>query len=305
MVRGEDDTERVAALGRALAAEGLLQEVAGPDEELWSALDLASAIEIRLDTMVTSGEATRDRDAWNAKLGECFGAIHRDHATPYWIMQHGKRVGTVALGCGLSPGDVHLTSLYVLPQHRGTKVASRALQAIGFGLRGAELRRVRLETEWSAFRAIPLYLALGMRVRMWKRDLAFTWAPSEPRWSMTVDDAIARCIVEGRELFVARRDATRLVWTATAGELDFDDRRELEGTFAVALAARGFPLLTSVEEWAAAKARGASDCGGVVELALRIEQWEAWARHQGWHVRWPRVPGLTYPRGNELTRVAV
>ena len=74
--------------------------------------------------------------------------------------------------------------------------------------------------------------------------------------------------------------------------------------FAVALAARGFPLLTSPEAWEAVKARGFSDCGGAVALALRIEQWEAWTRKKGRCVRSSRVPGLTYPSWDDLERDA-
>ena len=301
----DEESGGAIVLGRPLVEDRRVAEVSALDEAAWLGFDLASLIELRKGERIDPADAARERARWApivSTRGELSG-IHRGYAIPYWVLHDGERVGTVALGGGLAPTSVHLTSLYVGAQHRGEKIASRLLEGIAAGLAGAGLRSVRLETDWCAFRALPLYLALGMRVRMWKRELAFVWSPHEPRWSIAVEGDVARCIVDGIAVITAQRQGARLAWSVRR-DLDFDDARDLEGTFAVTLAARGFPLITSDEEWAAQQEQGFSDCGGPVGLALRIQQWEAWARKHGWVANGPRIPGLSYPTWEELTEAS-
>ena len=136
------------------------------------------------------------------------------------------------------------------------------------------------------------------------RHSAAFWS-QKPTWSFIQEGDLARCVVDGVEVFTARRRGDRLEWNATAApRLSFDDVRELEGTFAVALAARGFPLITTDEAWQEQLAAGFSDAGDSVGLAFKISRWEAWARSRGWCVNAPRIPGLTYPTHEELVRAA-
>lgn len=67
------------------------------------------------------------------------------------------------------------------------------------------------------------------------------------------------------------------------------------GTFSVALAVNGFPLITSEDAWRAQLRRGFSDIGGPEGLAFKIRRFEAWDRKQGWLTPASRIPGLDYP----------
>ena len=115
---------------------------------------------------------------------------------------------------------------------------------------------------------------------------------------MAIDGDTARCIVEGRDVITARRRGDRLEWSAGADV----DGSELEATFAVALAARGFPLLEDDRE-PGARRGGELEASGPGGLALRIQQWEAAARDNGGAVSAPRVPGLAYPTWRALEAV--
>jgi len=110
---------------------------------------------------------------------------------------------------------------------------------------------------------------------------------------------LRRSSVGDRAIIVARRTGERLKFRA-APKLDFDLWLPAEMTFSVALALRGFPLITTDEEWAEQLEEGFSDGGGPVALAFKIQGWEAWARERGWRVDAPRVPGL--PPAEETLR---
>ena len=99
-----------------------------------------------------------------------------------------------------------------------------------------------------------------------------------------------------RPLVDARRAGPRLEWSETRLGAERNDLKFLApGTFAVALAVRGFPLITSDDAWQAELRRGFSDCGGPDGLALKIRRFEAWSRKNGWQTPAPRIPGLDYP----------
>ena len=71
-----------------------------------------------------------------------------------------------------------------------------------------------------------------------------------------------------------------------------------EGTFALALALAGWPLYQKEES----KAKYWLGDGGNAEgLAPRIRWYEALARHRGWVVETPRVPGIDYQSYEALT----
>lgn len=281
------DGRGAAALGRLLVDGHLLDEVGLADEPLWLTFERAAG-------GAPHGEGSTDRP----EIG-----LPRRWAEPYWILAEGRRVGTVALGDGLAESPaaiVNLTSLFVDPAHRGNKTATRLLEGVTARLEPAGVGALRLETDWCAFRAIPLYLGLGMRVWSWEHELVFTWSPQQARWSMAIDGDTARCIVEGRDVITARRRGDRLDWSARAPL----EGSELEATFAVALAARGFPLLTDDHERIARRG-GAREASGPDGLALRIQEWEAAARGVRGAVSAPRVPGLAYPAGRDLARRAL
>lgn len=75
---------------------------------------------------------------------------------------------------------------------------------------------------------------------------------------------------------------------------------ETEGTFALNLAARGWPLIRSEEQLAAS--RQEFDVGGPEALSRRIELFEALAREEGLVVDAPRIPGLSDRSVAEIRR---
>jgi GNAT superfamily N-acetyltransferase len=68
----------------------------------------------------------------------------------FWLLEEGERVGTLALSRGAVGNSLllRLSSLYVLPTHRGRGVATRALERMRSVL-GSWRYAVRLETCWT------------------------------------------------------------------------------------------------------------------------------------------------------------
>jgi hypothetical protein len=161
---------------------------------------------------------------------------------------------------------------------------------------------------------VRLYLRAGLWVRGWKRDLTFIWYRDLPPWSVEREGDEARFVLHGDTehqrgvAIVARRDGERLAWSQDAALMDHHDKRTGEvpylapGTFATWLALEGFPLFTSEVAWQELLAEGWSHMGGPEGLAFTIRRWDAWQRRQGWQVRAPRIPGLSYPTWDELER---
>ena len=110
---------------------------------------------------------------------------------------------------------------------------------------------------------------------------------------------------DARVLIKARRLGERLEWRETpemTSRADSEVRWLAPGTFAVALATRGWPLLTSDDAWRRQLEQGFSDGGGPEGLAFKIRSFEAWNRKNGWRVDTPRIPGLDYPDWDALHR---
>ena len=299
MTRVEDlegkEGQRVTAIARVLIEDGLLAEVTPAEDDRWLAHELASLIELRRGEVIAPSALPDPRqNPWLPRVtyDADLGAMRTSSYAPFWLLDDGRRVGIVVLGASGGPPTLNVSSLFVLPEHRGRGVAKRLLERLVVGFQAAGLRDLRLDADWCASRAVRFYLARGMWVRMWKRGLQLDWNPRQPRWSVVVDGDVARFVVGDRELIVARRTGERLVEWQVAPKLDFDIWLPAEMTFSVALALRGFPLITTDEEWAEQLEEGFSDGGCPVALAFMIQGWEAWARERGWRVDAPRIPGL-------------
>lgn len=289
------EAERVTAIARVLLDDGLLAEVTPTEDDDWLAYELASLIELRRGEIVApSALPDPRRDPWLPLVSydADLGSMRTTYYAPYWLLDAGRRVGIVVLGGTGGPPKLNVSSLFVVPEHRGRGVATRLLERLVVGVQAAGLRDLRLDADWCASRAVRFYLDRGMWVRMWKRGLHLAWSPEKPRWSVVVEGDVARFVVGDKELLVTRRTGDRLVEWRVAPKLDFDLLLPAEMTFSVALALRGFPLITTDEEWAEQVKEGYSDGGGPVALAFKIQGWEAWARELGWRVDAPRVPGL-------------
>lgn len=288
------ERQRVTAIARVLIEDGLLAEVTPAEDDRWLAHELASLIELRRGEVIAPSALPDPRhDPWLPRVtyDADLGAMRTASYAPFWLLDGGRRVGIVVLGASGGPPTLDVSSLFVLPEHRGRGVATRLLERLVVGFQAAGLRDLRLDADWCASRAVRFYLDRGMWVRMWKRGLQLDWNPKSPRWSVVVDGDVARFVVGEREIIVARRTGDRLK-RRVAPKVDFDLRVAAEMTFAVALALRGFPLITTDKAWAWQVKEGYSDGGDSVALAFNILRWEEGAHERGWRVDAPRVPGL-------------
>jgi hypothetical protein len=302
---------------RRLVASGVLEplELGGTDELEWADCELASLAENRLGERLDLDTGPRaldpDRRArWRSEATtERFVRPSTRHLERcYWLLEQGRRVGTVALGTSTLGGErLRLSSLYLSPQNRGRGTARRALACIRDFL-GEHERGVRLETEWTWQAALGFYLRAGMWVRMWKRDLEL-WAQAglpAPAIEIGGDRAELTAEIGGERIVLVRaaRDGQRLASFEDAFRGAEPPEAGLapiawdaSTTLAVALAVRGWPLLADPETW---KRGWHGDAGNPEGLADRIVCWEAWAHHHGWRVDTPRIPGLAYPTWLEL-----
>jgi GNAT superfamily N-acetyltransferase len=300
------------AVHEDLVRSGAIEPVitGGADERAWTDCDLASLAENRL------GDTTDPRDLDEAKRREWQSRAttelmeplsrREDYERCYWLLEDGRRAGTLALAIDLfGARHLRISSLYVLPSHRKQGVGRRALGR----LMAATARHglgFRLDTSWSWQRTVKFYMGIGMWVYMWKRDLVFCWDPWTPPPHVEVGDADARLSVqvEGAPLTVARmrRRGDHLVLDERPPPLSRDKRIgsafwDSVSTLSLAVALRGWPLVRSAKEWEESRY---ADAGTPESLAYKITIWEAWDRKQGYLVSTPRIPGLEYPTWDEF-----
>jgi len=310
----QDEASIVAGVVRALEQSGdfrPLSEDEG-DRRLWQNHDLASLVENRLAVCLdpaTLSEA--DRERWSTRVilaSEGFGTVDSRYHKAFWIVDAERRVGTLAVATSTLGGStLRLSSLYVVCPERRRGHARRALRSAYRAVCEAGLAGIRLSTEWSWQRAVRLYLGVGMWVWGWKRSIDFVWSEDLPPWRLDISGDHARFEVltadVWRPLIEARRLGDRLDWVERTSSEPPDESEPphlANGTCALALAVRGFPLITSDHEWRAQLARGFSDCGGPEGLAFKIRRFEAWDRAHGWQTPAPRIPGLDYPDWDDV-----
>jgi GNAT superfamily N-acetyltransferase len=311
-----DDDVDLSAFGRFCArlsetrAFRALEAASAAERQLGEDYELASLVEIhfgeRIDP-VSLHDHTRTH--WRERL-----PLHE--STPvadpwwkvFWLLDGPQRVGT--LGCHGHRFDtprLDLFSLYVRPEHRQRGHAARALIAAKEAAHDLGLFDVRLSTSWCVPDAARLYMRLGMWVTGWKRDISLSYRAGYPTWQVEFhgDQATFQVGEDRVPMIVAVRRGTRLEWNELPA-LHHDDNRAFcfytAGTFALALALDGWPLIRTEERWQEQLRQGFSDVGGPEGLALKIRFFEAWARENGWRVTSPRIPGLDYPSHGELIR---
>jgi GNAT superfamily N-acetyltransferase len=287
-------------------------QLGGADERLWLDCDLASLAENRLgDVMDPRDLDERRRADWQARAADERPwplRARSEYERCYWLVEGGEPAGTLALATSALGGHwLRVSSFYLFPRHRGSGMGRRAMGRVqealarhGFGL--------RLETSWCWQGAVRFYLASGMWLYMWKRDLTFCWEAATPGPQIDVGDDTARLAVSlGQESLVlarAHRRGDALALEEPAAELAKDDRIGdafwySRSTLALALALHGWPLIRSQEDW---KRCYFADAGAPESLAYKITIWEAWAAKHAWTVQTPRIPGLQYPTWDELQR---
>jgi GNAT superfamily N-acetyltransferase len=306
---GERARKDILAAHAALVDEGAIEPLATDDAETrrWLDCELSSLVENRffcaIDPMAMTGE---ERALWEprASSDEPLSSPH-GHAyyrLPYWIREGAERAGTIALGTTYSGmGSVTVSSLLVLPSHRRRGIAARVLTRAHEAVRAHAGRCLRVPAYWTWQPAVRFYLGIGLWLLNWKHSLVFAFRDDLPAWRVEAKGREARFSLARRDRYEpvlhAARDGNRLLWTelgawaAWVGERS-ELRHRAPGTFALALAVRGFPLIRSEERWALRHSW--ADGGEPEGLAYKIELFEALDRQSGWEVRTPAIPGLAY-----------
>lgn len=299
----------------AFLAGGLIEPVerGGADERRWIDCDLAALAEHRLgdDTDPLTLDAER-RARWiataTAGWHDALEPAGSSYSEPYWLLEDGQRVGTVALSrTAYGFADMRVWSFYVTRSRRGLGTGRRALDRLR-EIATAETLGVRLDTCWSWQRTVRFYLRAGMWAQMWRHDLTLRWdARCPPRVIDVGPDEATLTVTHHGELVVlarARRRGDRLELDPAERALLGDDAlggvaHSAAPTLAIAVALEGWPLIRSQEEW---DQHHQADGGPPESLAYKISTWEAWDRHHGWRVETPRIPGLEYPSWEEFSR---
>lgn len=298
---------------RQLVEEGILEPLGSDPGQarIWDDHILACLAERRLGEIEDPRELGPElRRSWVTRASERpegpFQA-RSDFEAAYWILDRGTRVGTIALAqppylCGAS--SLPVSSLYLLPEHRGRGLTYRLLTNIRdlLGQRGLALL---LRTHWTWTSAARLYLRYGMWVWMFKHDLTFGWDVLDPEPCFEVDGDRATLSMRRNGDQVPLVDATRHGDRLTVEEHPILRDPDLTGTTWVAalstlsvhLATLGWPLIRSAEDWD--RCAGA-DGGSPEALAWKIQGWEAWSRLHSWISESPRIPGLELPTWEEL-----
>jgi GNAT superfamily N-acetyltransferase len=268
-------------------------DLGGADERLWLDCDLASLAENRLgDRTDPHGLDEARRAEWQAKATTerpYSLAVRGKFERCYWLLEGGERAGTLSIGTStVGTRSLRLASFYVFPSHRGRGVGQHALARVEEALGQNDLG-LRLDTCWSWQRTVRFYMAAGLWVYMWKRDLTLSWDAQTPRPIVEIGEREATLsVARGADrvlLARARRRGDALELDEPPRKLQKDRRIgeaywQATSTLSLALALAGWPPEA---------------------LAHKITVWEAWDRHHGWRVETPRIPGLAYPTWTELT----
>lgn len=132
--------------------------------------------------------------------------------------------------------------------------APRALATVEYILAGRGLG-VRLETSWCWQRAVRFYLARGMWVMMWKRDLVFCWTLLGPAPLIDVGADSATLSVGREKETIVLAHARRCGDTLELAEPDppLEQSESLgeapcyaEGPLSLAIALRDWPLVRGI-----------------------------------------------------------
>ena len=275
------------------------------EQQAWVDLDLASMVEgfhgQRLNPPLSEDDRSRAiaglPPGWEVPPldpDESFGAR-------YWIVEHQIICGTVLLTPPF-PRDatIGVFALYVMPEARGRGLAADTLDLAERAASGAGLMGVQLDALWTWGRALRFYLDRGFWVRRWRHAMHLVRGPVLPRrlvrWEG--DRATLSCPVRGEErvLIEAERRGERLGWTLYPNAIQaagpFLSPLQIEASFALLLATRGWPLLTTEGAWE--RPRPPTELGGPDALGLHIERMHALAALDGVRIEAPRIPGLPY-----------
>jgi GNAT superfamily N-acetyltransferase len=312
----DDEPDDIGRAHAALAAEGVIEPLADDPVETrrWLDCEIASLVEGRFHTTLDPRAMTPETRAhWAPRCtadGEPLSSPHGQayFRAAYWLREGGERTGTLGLGTFyMGLGLLTISSLYVWPTHRGRGIAGRAIRRVRDAVCAHGGRGLRVPAYWTWQPAVRFYLGLGLWVEDWKHSIVFRADPRLPGHRAEIGDREARFSIvrpagAAEPLIEASREGDRLGWRELPALRAFDQEagiRRAPQTFAVALAARGWPLLRTDASW---DARYDSFDGGAPEgLAGKIEIFEAYDRRCGFEVRTPRIPGIPYRDYDAIT----
>lgn len=303
----DDQERRPDAVVEALVSSGALGPVAAGNDEaaLWMDCDLCSFVQNRCDVVLTPGTLTDDERArWRTRAMSSDEQLfdprrHSDYLAPFWLLDDGRRVGTVALELSTYRQYVPVHSLFVFPADRARGIAHRALRRIDAASRLGGFDGVVIDTHWTWQANVRRYLrSYRMWARSFKRSLQFVWADLPPhRISVGENEASIAIERDGEviPLIMATHLGDQLGWAEStamvAAVLGTAVAFAARPTLALALALEGWPLIRSAETFASSRG---GDIGGPEVLAHKIAVFEWIDRKRGFAIRTPRIPGLAY-----------
>jgi len=305
--RLEEDAQ-LSVVERNVIESHVLEPLARGTEDTrqWLDWDLASLVEGFHHEQIDNGSLSPDeRTSWVRRVigqGKDQYNPHSPYSKPYWLLDSGVRVGTLALDRSVLGGQLlGISSLYVRPARRRRGVASRALRCTHQAAIAARLSGLRISTNWSWQPAVHFYARQGYWILHWKDSLLFTSRRTLPRYRVEFAGRAACFSIERdgswRTILEAKNDGERLGWTEppeyhAIRESLPDAYWHAPGTFAIHLALAGWPLIRSQESWE--ERYKWMDAGMPEGLAHKITVFETFDREQGYFVRTPRIPGLEY-----------
>jgi GNAT superfamily N-acetyltransferase len=295
----------IEACYRQLMAEGLIEPLSTDEEESkrWNLRELASLLEGHFHEQLDISRLPDDeRLAQESRVtyhGGPMASPHSHYCHPFWLLDDGRRVGTIALGTIIYGLDqISVSSLYVEPAYRRRNLARRALEAVLQAAVANDAGGIRLDTHWTWQPSVRFYARIGMWVWMWKHNLVLSWHKALPEYRVEIGESEARFLIQQdgqwRAVVTARNLGDRLGWEEHGDLKDLPGEAShcVPGTFALHLALAGWPLIRSEENWE--HRHYWSDAGQPEGLAYKIEIFEAVDRQRGFEVRTPRIPGLQY-----------
>lgn len=295
---------------RQLIAQKAVEAVSTDEGETrdWNLRELASLTEGHFHVQLDVSRLSEiERLAYERRVsfeGGPLASPHDGYRLPFWLLDDGRRVGTIAIATMISGMDlISVSSLYIDPEGRKRHLARRALEAVYRAAIENGAGGILLDASWTWQPSVRFYVRIGMWVRMWKHNLVFTWQPKLPPYRVEIGESEARFLIQQddqwRALVTARNLGDRLGWEPADFEnLPIEMSHSIPGTFALHLALAGWPLIRSDETWE--NRYNWSDAGQPEGLACKIEIFEAVDRERGFDVRTPRIPGLQYRDLDEI-----
>jgi ribosomal protein S18 acetylase RimI-like enzyme len=282
-----------SALADRLLHVPILQPLAAGDVEQYGLYELADAVAVRCAASVDPDELTdtEARAQWTKRAleGEAMSEPFVAGRLPYWIVDNGERIGTIAFAALPSHvPSLEISSVYVRPKFRRRGWASRILQTLRDAAFDVGFRRALLQVEWNNQDALQFYCTQGMWVAGWKSAIELYFAKDQPAWQIEVDENEARFKVRGRVAAVAHKQGARLDWSVKKSA----DKRVLEQTAAVQLALLRWPIIRGEKLWQEQVYKGWSDDGPFEGFALRLRQMERHIRRKHWNLPPERNPSF-------------